>query len=223
MVDLKNYEAIIFDLDGTILNSSDEIMLCLGEAFERENLKIDKSKLNHNIIGPALNKMVRLVLPELSEDYAQKVVDNYNKIYDSEKYACSELYGGMLELLVELKNSNKRLFMATNKFDFSTHRLIKKFKLSFFEDVYTIDKYKGKILSKKDMIREIIEKYNLERAKTIMIGDALGDVLAAKENGIASIGALWGYGDNKQPIIDNATYAIENVNYLNKRLEMKLK
>jgi len=213
-LNLLDYDAIIFDLDGTILDSSDDVMLCLEEAFDKEKLQINKSKLTHNIIGPPLDKIAKSVLSTLTDEQANKIVDNYNEIYDSEKYDSSRMYSGMFQLLVELKEAGKKLFIATYKPDFSTHRLIKKFNLTMFDDIYTIDKYQDKTLTKKEMLLEIIEKYNLNKTKTIMIGDALGDILAAKANEITAVGALWGYGDYKQPLIDNADYSIDSVENL---------
>lgn len=209
-MDLKDYAAIIFDLDGTVLNSSKDVMLCLGDAFEKENLEIDKTKLNPNIIGPPLNKMVKAVLPGIDDEMNLRVVSNYNEIYDSGKYNNTKLYDGIYELLVRLKSANKKLFLATNKPNISTHLLIKKYDLSMFDDVYAFDMYGKELLTKTQMVKEIIEKYNLDIKKTVMIGDSPGDVLAAKNNGIKSIGALWGYGDNKQPLIENADIVANN-------------
>lgn len=213
-MDLKDYEAVIFDLDGTILNSLVEVMLCLQEAFEIENLKIDKSRLNHNIIGPPLDIIVKTVLPELTDEVALKVVDNYNKIYDSEKYQGSFLYDGTFELLTELKEVGKKLFIATNKPHKSTLRLVNNFKLSMFDDIYSIDKFENRIISKTDMIKDILSRYGFDKSKVVMVGDALGDVLAANNNGIDSIGALWGYGDDKRPIRESAKFLVDSVNDL---------
>lgn len=213
-LDLNRYEAIIFDLDGTILNSLTEVMLCLEEAFLLENLWIDKSRLNHNIIGPPLDIIVKTVLPEITDEMALRVVEHYNRIYDSEKYQGSFLYDGMIELLDSLKKSGKKLFIATNKPHKSTLRLVNNFNLLMFDDIYSIDKMEGKIMSKSEMILDIVSKYNFDKKKVVMIGDALGDVIAANESGVDSIAALWGYGDDKQPLKDSAKFLIENVNDL---------
>lgn len=217
-IDLKDYEAIIFDLDGTILNSSKDVMLCLEEAFKLENLTIDKSRLTSNIIGPPLNVMVKTILPEIQEEKIQNVVDNYNKIYNSEKYDFSTLYEGIYDLLKALKKAGKKIFLATNKPNISMPRLIKKYNLNMFKEICSFDQnvneLNGKILSKSEMIQSILEKNNLNKDKTVMIGDALGDIKAAKDNGIVSVGALWGYGDDKQPLLENADFIAENVQEL---------
>lgn len=214
---LKDFDNIIFDMDGTLLDSSVEVMLCLEKAFAMENLKIDKAKLTSNIIGPPLKGIVRSVLPEINDKRLNNVVKNFRNIYDNDENDGSRLYEGIYDLLVELKNIDKKLFIATNKPTIPTQRIIRKFNLSMFNDIFTIDKFTNKLLSKSEMITIIIAEYNLKKQMTVMIGDALADINAAKENGIKSIGALWGYGDDKQPLIKNADFVVEKVNniYLN--------
>lgn len=213
-MNLFNYEAIIFDLDGTLLNSSKDVMLCLEEAFDFVGLDIDKSKLNSNIIGPPLNKMTQAVLPEITESQINLVVNKYNEIYDSGKYNSSKLYDGIYDLLLSLKEEGKELFIATNKPIVSTLKLVEKFKLDMFKEIYAFDMEKDKIISKSKMVSDIILKNGLDINKTVMIGDALGDMTAAKENKITAVGALWGYGDNKEPLIKKADIVFESASNL---------
>lgn len=211
----KDFDSIIFDMDGTLLDSSLEVMLCLEKAFVMENIKIDKSRLTSNIIGPPLIEIVKSVLPEINDIELDKVVKNFRSIYDNNENDKSCLYEGIYDLLVELKSLNKNLFIATNKPAIPTRRLIKKFNLSIFDDIFTIDKIQNEILSKREMVAMIILEYNLNKQTTLMIGDALCDINAAKDNNIRSIGALWGYGDDKQPLIDNADFVLESVKDIN--------
>ena len=90
-------------------------------------------------------------------------------------------------------------------------RIIKQFKLDNFDDIYTIDKF-GEYITKTEMINDIIKKYNLNKSETVMIGDAPSDVICAKEAGVLAIGALWGYGENKEPLIQNADIVINSAN-----------
>lgn len=213
----------IFDLDGTIINSSKEVMICFEKAFAQANYPIDKSRLTHNIIGPPLPEIVKLIAPEIDKNNLDKVVKNFHQIYDYEENDISEIYTGMYELLRSLKQSGKKVFMATYKPDFPTQRIVKQFKLNMFDEVYTIDKF-GENISKTQMINMIIDKYNLKKEETVMVGDAPSDVICAKEAGVLAIGALWGYGENKKPLIENSDITIKNVeelsNYFNKHNEV---
>ncbi len=200
----------IFDLDGTIINSSEEVLLCLDKTFKNLNLSYDETKLNLGIIGPPLSFMMNVLRPQLVEDnMTEAAVNEFNLIYDNKEDDKSFIYKGMYEVLTELKSRNKRLFIATNKFIPPTVRLIKKFNLNMFEDFYTIDKLPN-TNSKSDMINDILQKYSLNPEETIMIGDTVFDVKAAKSSNVISGGVLWGYGADKTDLIQYSDVVFEN-------------
>ena len=91
--------------------------------------------------------------------------------------------------------------------------------MDMFEDIYTIDKF-GKHITKAEMIEDILNKYNLKKEETVMIGDAPSDVIAAKQAGIKGIGVLWGYGENKTPLIENADIIVKNTEELKECLKL---
>jgi phosphoglycolate phosphatase len=101
--------------------------------------------------------------------------------------------------------------MATFKPMAPTLMLVKKLNIEhFFDDIYGIDKF-GEHITKKDMLVDIISKYNLNKERTVMIGDAATDMIAAKQSGIKGIGVLWGYGSDKKPLIENSYKVINNI------------
>lgn len=208
---MRNY---IFDLDGTLINSSKEVIECMYKAFVEADYPVDKSKLTSNLIGPPLKQIISNIAPELKDEGKfSEIMSNFRRIYDYDENDISEIYPRVYEVLSELKQKGCRLFMATFKPSEPTFRIVKQFKLDYFEDVYTIDKFETPI-TKEEMIKDIISRYNLKKEETAMIGDALSDINAAKNNGITAIGALWGYGDNKQPLIDNADRVIDSIGEL---------
>lgn len=209
----------IFDLDGTIINSSNEVLLCFEKAFAKANYKIDKSRLTPNVIGPPLKEIIKLIAPEITENDMQQVMANFREIYDYDENDISEYYSGIEEFLRQAKKDGKRLFIATFKPEKPTRRIEKQFKMDMFEDIYTIDKF-GKHITKAEMIEDILNKYNLKKEETVMIGDASSDVIAAKQAGIKGIGVLWGYGENKTPLIENADIIVKNTEELKECLKL---
>lgn len=202
---MHNY---IFDLDGTLINSSNEVIECMYRAFVDANYPVDKSKLTSNLIGPPLKEIIQNIAPELKDDNKiSEIMANFRRIYDNDENDISEIYDGVYEVLEKLKKRGKKLFIATFKPSVPTFRIVKQFKLNYFEDVYTIDKF-DKHITKDEMISDIIEKYALKKEETVMIGDALSDINAAKKAGVKAVGALWGYGDDKKPLIENADIII---------------
>ncbi len=208
---MNNY---IFDLDGTLINSSKEVLLCMEKAFLQSNYPLDKNRLNHNVIGPPLKEIIKLLAPELEDELKiSEIVNNFRELYDNDKNDISEVYGGVYKILTKLKQNGKRLFMATFKPTKPTMRIIEQFGFDCFEEIYTIDKFE-KHITKEEMIIDILKKYNLEKSETCMIGDAVSDMKAAKSAGVVAVAATWGYGDNKKPLIENADIVINSIEEL---------
>lgn len=213
---INNY---ILDLDGTIINSSNEVLLCFEKAFAQSNYKIDKSRLTPNVIGPPLKEIIKLIAPEINENDIEIVMENFRLIYDYDEHDISEYYSGVLEFLNKAKNSGKKLFIATYKPEKPTRRIEKQFKMDMFEEIYTIDKF-GEHITKTQMITDILNKFNLKKEETVMIGDASSDVISAKEAGVTGIGVLWGYGDDKTNLIKNSDYVVKNTQELEEYLKL---
>lgn len=211
---LNQFNNFIFDLDGTLINSSEEVILCFKKAFKKANYPINETLFTSNVIGPPLKEIINSLAPELTdEDKINELIENFRELYDYDENDISVIFDGIYDFLLKLKNLNKKLFIATFKPSIPTKRLIKKFKFDMFDDVYTIDKL-GKHITKTEMIEDIIKKYNLKKEETVMIGDAPSDVIAGNKAGITSIGVLWGYGSDKTNLIKNARICVNDVEEL---------
>lgn len=219
---MHNYQNYIFDLDGTIVNSSDEVLSCFKKAFKETKYEVDENRFTSDVIGPPLAQIIQMLAPELKdENKINEIMQNYRRLYDYDENDISVMYEGIYELLIRLKEKGYKLFMATFKPKIPTMRLVKNFNLDkIFDDIYTIDKF-GKKITKEEMILDIISIYNLEKSQTVMIGDAPSDMIAAKGAGIDCIGVLWGYGCNKTPLKESANHIVSNINEIRKLLEAK--
>lgn len=209
---IKNY---IFDLDGTIVNSSQEVLMCFKKAFQKSDYIIDESRLTPNVIGPPLKEILQLIAPDLKdENKLTEIVKHFREIYDNNENDISIMYKGMYEYISTLKAQGNKVFMATFKPMAPTMRIVKMLKLEdLFDDIYTIDKFGGHI-SKEEMIKDILDTYELNPEETVMIGDAATDMTAGKANKVKAVGVLWGYGTDKEPLIEEADLVVNDVEEL---------
>ena len=215
---INKFENFIFDLDGTIINSSIEVLNCFDYAFKKANYKINYERLTPNVIGPPLVDIVKTIAPDLNDKQKiNEIISYYEEIYDYDENDVTTIYDGVLEIIKGLKKYNKKLFIATYKPTKPTMRLLKKFNLTMFDDVYTIDKF-GKHITKTEMILDIIQKYNINKNQTVMIGDAKSDMLSAKEANIFALGVMWGYGTDKTGLINNSDKIINTTDDLKQYL-----
>ena len=211
---INRFENYIFDLDGTVINSSKEVLNCFDYAFKKAGYKINYNRLNPDVIGPPLKDIVKTIAPELNDEQKiEEIISYYEEIYDYDENDVTVIYEGISDIIKNLKKHNKKLFIATYKPTKPTMRLLKKFNLTMFDDVYTIDKF-GKHITKTDMIEDIIQKYGIDKNQTVMIGDATSDMLAAKEAKVFALGVMWGYGTDKTGLINNADKIINNIDEL---------
>ncbi len=214
MSNLNNINNYIFDLDGTIVNSSQEVLLCFKKAFAASNVQIAENRLSTDVIGPPLVEIIKLIAPNLKDETKiTEVMQNFRQIYDNDENDITDFYDGIYEFLEKLKKENKKIFLATFKPMLPTMRIVKKLKLDMFDDIYTIDKF-GEKITKTEMIEDIIKKYKLKKEETVMIGDAITDMQAAALAGVPGIAALWGYESDKEALKSCANAAVNNAKEL---------
>ena len=214
-IDLDNFnkfDNFIFDFDGTLADSAGEVLACIERAFNKCNISFEKERLNSSVMGPSLAEIAKIVKPELTDESTiNSIVAEYRKLYDYDDNDITILYDGIKDWLISLRKNNKKIFVATNKPKIPTMRLVKSLDIDFVDDIYTVDKYNDKKLKKYEMIKEIVSKYNLSKEKTLMVGDCLSDIEAAKNVGVYSLAALWGYEKDKNILKEKADFYLENI------------
>jgi phosphoglycolate phosphatase len=191
-------ENIIFDLDGTLIDSAPIILDGFRNILDKFGYK-PQLEINNNLIGPPLIKTIQILSGENSEDKLNDMVLNFKVYYDSEACTRSLPYPGVNELLEFLKIKKIKLHIATNKRNIPTWKILNKLNWNLcFHSIYSIDSYKNLHFNDKShMLQELLKKENLKREKIVYIGDRFEDKTAAQENNIEFWLAEWGYGDYK--------------------------
>ncbi len=216
---LSNFENYIFDLDGTLVNSSADVLESLALALKESGLPFDPSLLVPTLIGPPIRDiLINVLLSPASEEELGNAIQLFRAAYDTNPHAYSYLYEGVSEWLKTLLQKGKRLFIATNKPALPTQHLLVQFRLTRFESVLTIDSIEGRRLSKYHMLEQILTEHQLNRESTLMVGDTCSDMAAAQQAGIASCAVLWGYEANKESLKQEASFVLEDANALKKGL-----
>jgi phosphoglycolate phosphatase len=203
--------SIIFDVDGTLINSIDDILSCLKDAYKDAGVPFNPAgeKL---LIGPPPKEIIMNISPNLDDSTVALIVANFRRRYDSSNFPHTTLIDGVESLLMTLNKIGIKMFIVTNKPILPTRQILSKLGIKkYFEDVYTIDLIKGQTLSKSELIKKLIEKYGLTNNNTLVVGDIASDVKAGKDNNILSAGFLGGYGDVGSIIQSEPNYVIENM------------
>ena len=184
----------IFDLDGTLIDSFEDIF--------RSMISASSSAGVHPPERPALEEMMHLKLDEIVKglypDEPEKhyeIIAAFKKNYDGSGFPGTILYPETKKTLEDLKDRGKRIFLVTNKRRSATEALLLKFDLSdMFKAVVTSDHEVNRLMSKKEMLDLLVEKNRLERIVSVYVGDTSGDYRAAMDSGMGFIFAAYGYG-----------------------------
>lgn len=200
------FDNIVFDLDGTLLDSASGVLAFLEKTIEETGMAADKKKLNRDLIGPPLEKMLQTLCPFENPESLSSAIRTFRRIYDTDPASGCTVFHQSVRLLKNLRIQNKRLFIATNKPKIPALDLIGRLGLGSFEAVFTPDMVDGKRLTKTEMIQELISRFNLNKARTVMIGDTVLDMTAAHAAGIKGIAVLWGYEQDKDRLRSEADF-----------------
>jgi phosphoglycolate phosphatase len=203
---LNGKNNFIFDLDGTLINSSPEIINCFKEALKINNV-IPKVQINRSIIGPPLDDVLDSLLNECDKNKIPQIVETYINLYDEDFCLRSQLYDGVYESLKKL-SLEKKLFLITNKRSIPTKKILETTGIiDLFNSYYSIDKNEPDISNKSKLIGYVIDNLNLNLQESLYIGDTHGDAIASKQNKLDFVFANWGYG----MYMSNSSSCIENI------------
>ena len=195
---LKNYEAIIFDLDGTLWDSTHQAVHIWNRVLEKHPgmRKPTTQEEVAGYMGKTPEEIAVLLLPDETKETAFKIMDEISIeecVYLSE-YG-GQLYGDVRTVMETLKENNHRLFIVSNCQSGYIQAFLKYHQLGdLFED-YEMSGQTG--LPKSENIRLIIERNHIKSA--VYVGDTEGDENAAHTAGIPFIHAAYGFGSARNP------------------------
>lgn len=207
------YKNVLFDLDGTLTEPAEGITNSVAYALRKFGIEEERRKLLR-FIGPPLRDSF-MEYYGFSEQESELAVAYYREYFRAGGIFENRVYDGIEELLDELKREGKTIVLATSKPEEFAAMILEHFDLMKYFDFVagaTMDETRN---AKADVIRYALEKAGIADARSaVMVGDRKHDVMGARENGLNSIGVLYGYGDRKELEAAGATYIVETVTEL---------
>lgn len=190
------YKLVIFDLDGTLLNTIGDLAASVDYVMRSRHLPEHTDEEYRQMVGGGIKRLVERALPaELAEDetYVEECVAQFRRYYVENIDRHTTPYEGMPELLRELRAKGVAVAVASNKFQHGTERLVAK----FFGDIDFIaiegNREGAPLKPDPEVVNNILRESAVEPAHTIMVGDSGIDIRTAAAAGIASVGVAWGF------------------------------
>lgn len=193
-------QLVIFDWDGTIMDSVPKIVMSMQRAAKRENLVVPNEQAVKDIIGLSLATAIEQLFPLINQAQIDSLVIAYKAEYEILDKTPSALFDGILDVFEALTQRNIKIAIATGKSRSGLERLIAQAKVGhYFCDSMTADEAHSK--PHPQMIEDIVARQNVKKNEVIMIGDSLLDLTMANNAGVKSIGVSYGAHDADKLIL----------------------
>lgn len=203
-------KAVIFDLDGTLLNSIIDIAESMNEVLEKNNFPthtIDEYKF---IIGKGIDNLAIDSLPNnVSKVDYPKYCAEIREVYDKRWMLKTKPYDGIKELLNELTVKKIKIAILSNKPQNYTELVVKHLLPAWEFDCVLGSREGVPIKPNPQAVIEIIEKFDLVPADFLYVGDTNIDMQTANAANLTAIGVSWGFRPVKELLAANANYIID--------------
>lgn len=207
---------VLFDLDGTLTDPGVGITNSFMYALDKFGIRVEDRSELYKLIGPPLfNSFTDYY--GFDEEKANQAVAYYREVYNVTGKYENEVYAGVPEMLQSLKEQGCHLLVATSKPEHLAKDILEHFALAEHfcviagSDLEGIRNTKGKVIdyALKQIAKQLDISMEALKENAIMVGDRFHDIHGAKENGIACIGVLYGYGSREELEKAGADYIAE--------------
>lgn len=204
---MNDFNTVLFDLDGTLTDSAPGIINCYRHALNAMGFEEPEDIMR--VVGPPLYDSFA-ELCGMNSEQVQEAVRIYRQRYADTGLFENKVYDGIPEMLKRLKDSGKRLMVATSKPEVFAVRILEKFQLAEYFEVIGGADINGSRNEKSEVIEYVLSRAGITgRNDVLMVGDRSHDIIGAKKCGIPCMAVLWGYGSREEFIQHGADFITE--------------
>jgi phosphoglycolate phosphatase len=186
----KQFDLIVFDWDGTLMDSTSAIVKCIQAAARDLGLPIPRDDDASHVIGLGLHEAMQAVMPNIDPAFYPRMVERY-RIHYLSKHHELVLFDGVREMLTELSQDGYFLAVATGKSRVGLNRALNAVGLlSLFDATRCADETFSK--PHPAMLQELTRELGQDLKRTVMIGDTTHDLLMASNAGAAGVAVQYG-------------------------------
>ncbi len=191
---MSRYRHVLFDLDGTLIDSAPAILASYRQAFAAAGVT-PVVPVDAAIVGPPLTETLQLLSGSRDPALIARLAERFKESYDTAGYRQTAAYPGVDELLAQLAASGRLLAIATNKRLHPTRLILDHLGWSrHFDAVYALDMFEPRLPDKAAMIARLLADKGIAVDAAVYVGDRSEDGESADANHLPFLAATWGYG-----------------------------
>jgi phosphoglycolate phosphatase len=203
-------EGIIFDLDGTLVNSIEDIADSMNVVLEASNYPTHANETYETFIGSGIRNLVSKAIPA-SVKSGEEIDKAFAAMLEHYKDNCTtktSVYNGVLPLLKTLNSQGVKMAILSNKADALTKKVVAEKLPTIFEPVVGMT---TEALKKPnpEIVLTMCKNVGLDIKKTMYVGDSTIDIQTAKNAGLISVAVTWGFQSEETLLAENPDYVIE--------------
>ena len=212
------YELAIFDMDGTILDTIEDLVQAVNFALSECGFEKRTTDEVTRFLGNGARRLIERSVPTgTDKDLTDKVQEIYNEYYASNCGNLTKPYDGIPEVIAELRNKGIKTAVVSNKPDYGVQTLCEQFFDGWFD--YVSGAKDGiRVKPFPDMVEKVLDVLGTDRGKTVYVGDSEVDVETARNSGIRCISVDWGFRSRETLIEAGAQTIVSDADTLLREL-----
>ena len=199
------YETIVFDLDGTLLDTLDDLTGAVNAALTKFALPLRSREEVRGFVGNGIVKLMERAVRVPRSDF-QEILSEFKRYYALHCADKTRPYKGIMPLLAELKERGKNIAVLSNKADFAVKALCKEYFDGFILEAVGENEEAG--IRKKpapDSLFAVMKNFSATKDSVVYVGDSEVDIQTAQNAGVACLSVTWGFKDKEFLLKNGAT------------------
>ena len=204
------YNSVVFDLDGTLLDTLGDLRDSVNFALQKNNLPERTTEEIRSFVGNGIRLLIELSVPENTPiEITDKCFQDFKEYYKDHSAILTKPYDHIIDLMKTLKSKGIKIAVVSNKADFAVKTLME----DYFSGLYDCAYGERAGVPRKpepDGVLDAIREMGSEIENTVYIGDSEVDVVTSKNAGLPCIAVTWGFRDKKVLEDLNPEYIVDS-------------
>lgn len=204
------YNSVVFDLDGTLLDTLSDLRDSVNFALEKNDLPKRTTEEIRSFVGNGIRLLIERSVPEnTSSEITDKCFLDFKEYYKDHSAILTKPYDGIIDIMKALKSKCVKVAVVSNKADFAVKTLME----DYFSNLYDCAYGEREGVPRKpepDGVFDAIKEMGAEIKDTVYIGDSEVDVITSKNAGLPCIAVTWGFRDKKVLESLNPEYIVDS-------------